>query len=325
MALLIRCVAFFVTVSSTSAFVSNALNFTVLGDFGGISFFPYQSPFEHAVATQMGIFVRDHGSQFILALGDNFYWKGVKDVDDPRFEQTFESVFKNPSLQIPWYVLAGNHDHYGNVSAQIAYTKKSKRWNFPELYYSLSMPIPGSTSFVDIIMIDTVTLCGNTKSDASSEPPSEPDDVQLAEDQWAWLESKLQSSKGLYLVVAGHFPVWSISEHGPTKCLVDRLMPMLHKYNATAYLNGHDHNLQHLEYSMLNTTVDYYVIGAADVVDPSTKHINDVPTGSLKYHGANILTLGGFAFVQADMKSMNLTFVDAEGALLYSHAMLPRV
>lgn len=81
---------------------------------------------------------------------------------------------------------------------------------------------------------------------------------------------------------------------------------------------------QHLEYSMLNTTVDYYVIGAADVVDPSTKHINDVPTGSLKYHGADILTLGGFAFVQADLKSMNLTFVDAEGTLLYSHAMPPR-
>lgn len=86
-----------------------------------------------------------------------------------------------------------------------AYTHR----NFPELYYSLSMPIPGSASTVDIIMIDTVTLCGNTKSDASSEPPSGPDDVQLAEDQWAWLESKLQASKWVYFQNSGHMQIQS--------------------------------------------------------------------------------------------------------------------
>ena len=47
-----------------------------------------------------------------------------------------------------------------------------------------------------------------------------------------------------YLVAAGHFPVYSIAEHGPTKCLVDRLRPLLQQYKATAYLCGHDHNLQ---------------------------------------------------------------------------------
>lgn len=47
-----------------------------------------------------------------------------------------------------------------------------------------------------------------------------------------------------YLLVAGHYPVYSISEHGPTQCLIDRLKPLLYQYRASAYLCGHDHNLQ---------------------------------------------------------------------------------
>jgi len=49
-------------------------------------------------------------------------------------QETFENVYHYQSLMNPWYVLAGNHDHYGNASAQIAYTDKSKRWCVANIY-----------------------------------------------------------------------------------------------------------------------------------------------------------------------------------------------
>jgi hypothetical protein len=32
--------------------------------------------------------------------------------------------------------------------------------------------------------------------------------------------------------------VFSVAEHGPNKCLIENLRPLLHKYNVTAYLAG---------------------------------------------------------------------------------------
>ncbi len=46
-----------------------------------------------------------------------------------------QDVFTASSLQSKWYVVCGNHDHYGNCSAEIAYTKQSARWYFPNYYY----------------------------------------------------------------------------------------------------------------------------------------------------------------------------------------------
>ena len=58
-------------------------------------------------------------------------------------------------------VVAGNHDHHGNVSAQISYSNVSARWRFDDYYYTMHEAAPdGST--VDVVYIDTVLLAGNS-------------------------------------------------------------------------------------------------------------------------------------------------------------------
>ena len=66
------------------------LTFLVLGDWGGKPSAPYTTPAEVDLAKVMGSKAAEIGSQFTLALGDNFYDKGVKNVEDARFKETFE-------------------------------------------------------------------------------------------------------------------------------------------------------------------------------------------------------------------------------------------
>ena len=68
------------------------LNFLVLGDWGGSPDPPYTTEAETSIAAVMGKVAASENSQFTLALGDNFYDRGVKDVNDPRFNYTFEVI-----------------------------------------------------------------------------------------------------------------------------------------------------------------------------------------------------------------------------------------
>ncbi|KAG7486214.1 tartrate-resistant acid phosphatase type 5 [Solea senegalensis] len=259
------------------------------------------------------------GADFVLSLGDNFYFRGVDSVDSPRFKDTFEYVYTAKSLRIPWYVLAGNHDHAGNVKAQIDYTQKSDRWKFPSYYYELNFRIPNTGKTLTIIMLDTIMLCGNS-DDFLDEKPRGPLHAVDANRQLAWLQERLARSKADFLLVAGHYPVWSVSEHGPTECLLQRLHPLLLKYKATAYLCGHDHNLQYIEES----GIGYVVSGAGNFLDPDIRHWNHNPKGSVKFFTGQASTLGGFVHAEVTKNKMVLTFLQAKGTSLYRTVLSQR-
>ncbi len=55
------------------ASAQNGLNFVALGDWGGESNAPYTTPYESATAAGMAKVASEINSQFVLALGDNFY------------------------------------------------------------------------------------------------------------------------------------------------------------------------------------------------------------------------------------------------------------
>jgi tartrate-resistant acid phosphatase type 5 len=269
----------------------------------------------------MGDIAASVNASMAWMLGDNFYNNGVKDEHDPRFQETFENVFVAPSLMdIPFWIVGGNHDHYGNITGEVEYSNHSKRWTFPSRYYTQSWPVPGTNYVLQVVMIDTVDLCGYSEGlDSCKErgipaedclvQPEGPADAELAELQWRWINETLEASTADFLVVAGHFPVWSIAEHGPTLCLVELLRPTMNANNVNFYMNGHDHTFELIiedEYPDLL----YVTTGGAHYCDSSIVHEPFIPKHSLKFHGCD---KGGFIRVNIGAAGMYIEYYFGTG------------
>jgi len=310
-------------------------DFLVMGDWGGQDSKPYYTPAEKDTAAIMGEVASQYDAQMVWALGDNFYKHGIPtNAHDPRFQQTFEDVFTAQSLEnIPFYVVAGNHDWEGNVSAQISYTQHSTRWKYPDYYYNQIWTIKGSDNVertLEVVMIDTVMLTGTTYDSEYCEEnnivncklqPTGPENVKAAQDQWKWIDQTLRTSTSDFLMVAGHYPVWSIGENGPNVELVSALRPMLINYNVTLYLNGHEHSMQYLQENE-HPDLGYVVTGAAHACNNSTAHINDVPKNSSKYWGCDD---GGFVRIHVDTTIQVFFYLGDSNTITYTtHEFAPR-
>jgi tartrate-resistant acid phosphatase type 5 len=220
-------------ISRPAAAETQGLNLLAIGDWG--------SPGVAPVAKAMGEWAAEMAPRAVISTGDNFYPSGVGSVDDPRWLSGYEDVFAAPGLACPWHVVLGNHDHEGSIEAQIAYTAKSARWRMPGRYFSWSDVLPDG-GLVDVFFIDTTPVYEGTHGFKSTFVPLEDFVVR----QFVWLDGELAASRADWKIVVGHHPVFSGGMHGASWGLIRYLKPMLEKHGVRVYLNGHDHDLQHV-------------------------------------------------------------------------------
>lgn len=274
---------FYMPSNGSNEFVNaTRIRFLAIGDWGGQASYPYYTEEQWETAQGMARVASAGGTElfnehdrpaasFVLSLGDNFYWNGFQEGIDveTRYEYTFEKVYHHEELQLPWYIIAGNHDYCGDITKQLILSENpNNRWNFPDYNHRIvrefSLDDDSPPVKLEIIMIDTIQLAGNEcfppEEGFSAEyfaPPTGPAADEASLEQAAvtidWIETALKESDADYLIVAGHYPIYSACSHGGTPELLSTLDPLLRKYGVTAYLSGHEHcqfhfSLEGMEY-----------------------------------------------------------------------------
>jgi tartrate-resistant acid phosphatase type 5 len=214
---------------------AGGLNLMAIGDWG--------NPTAASVAVAMGEWAEEMAPRAVISTGDNFYPHGVASLDDPQWQSAYENMFATPGLQCPWHVVLGNHDHGGSIEAQIAYTAKSKRWRMPARYFSWSEPLPDG-GLADFFFIDTTPIYNGTHGFKTTFIPLE----AFVVEQFRWLDDALAASRADWKVVVGHHPVFSGGVHGASWGLIRYLKPMMEEHGVRIYINGHDHDLQHIAF-----------------------------------------------------------------------------
>ena len=279
---------------------AGGLNFLAFGDWGRLG-----EKDQREVAGQMGLAAAGLKAKFVISVGDNFYEDGVASVDDPQWQTSFEKVYTAESLQVPWWSILGNHDYHGNCDAQIAYGKTSRRWNMPARYYTRTERIDEANT-VDFFYLDTTPMAGYAVEKLFSRNLAGQDIAK----QVAWLKEALAASTAPWKIVVGHHPVYSGGEHGDTPFIIKHVLPLLQEHGVQVYLNGHDHDLQHLQAG----TVNLFCCGAGSKVRPTT----------VTPHTHFAKSCPGFITVAVQADELAVRMIDDHGRMVYT-ATVPRV
>lgn len=217
----------------------------------------------------MATFIHDTATEAaVISTGDNFYKVGVESAMDDHFNASFESVYKHVSLQtLPWYAVLGNHDHFGSVHAQTAYTLRSERWRMPGTYYTQQLA-PNLLA----IFLDTSPFVQDDAGEMARGRNKQDPQAQLK-----WFQAVLrEAAPEKYFLIVGHHNMYTMStgDHLGTKEIRDAFEPIIKPYQKRllAYVSGHEHSLMHMQ-PYEGVIVDHFLSGAGskitDIVEPS--------------------------------------------------------
>lgn len=252
---------------------------------------------QRRVAAGIGRVCAEVTCDFAVYLGDNFYSDGVTGVDDPKWQDVFETPYA--SLDLPFWAVLGNHDYGGNgggwepyrTDAQVAYTQYSAKWHMPDQSWATQLGI------ASVFGLDTNALAW-----------------ERGADQIAWFPGARDASLGPWRIVLGHHTYVSNGPHGNAgdwdggnggrvfKSFFDAELCG----KVDLYLGGHDHSLQWPVSPCAGT--EFVVTGAGGKTS-SVSGSNDA-----WFESAQL----GFFVVELRADAWTGTFYDADGNALYT-------
>jgi tartrate-resistant acid phosphatase type 5 len=264
------------------------------------------------VAKSMDKLSQSYKPYFILSLGDNFYPNGVKDSNDPKWNELYTDIFTGKDLFCPWYSILGNHDYKLNPYAQIDYylEKKDNRWTMPSRYYTFSYKFNKKT--IQIVALDTVELSflhtslylNSTQMDKFNI------NVDSSNIQLKWLIDTLSSSTADWLIVIGHYHMYSSSYYSNNTELISLLKHIFSKYNVDMYICGHCHILEHL----YDSNINFIISGAGSMTSSYDKC----------FQSKFIYNTNGYTIHEINNNIMTIKFINEFSDIVYQFNILQK-
>jgi len=269
-----------------------ALHFIAVGDWGRNGEYDQQE-----VAKQMGIWAAENQNDFVISVGDNFYPLGVVSENDPLWHYSFENIYTAHSLQCDWYPVLGNHDYGSDPDAQVRYSKVSRRWSMPSLYYSKEFSLGKNNEKVLMLMIDTDPMLHENKK-------------QQVDEQMKWIENTLsQASADIkWKIIVGHHPYYTVGpriNNYDTVTVRAKLAKTFEKHKVDVYLSGHDHSLQHLKPEGFT---HQFISGAGSELTAVTEGIS-----YSRFQASD----HGFMYFAMNADKLSVKAINASGKVLY--------
>eukprot|EP00658_Telonema_sp_P-2_P005101 TRINITY_DN11914_c0_g1_i9.p1 TRINITY_DN11914_c0_g1~~TRINITY_DN11914_c0_g1_i9.p1 ORF type:complete len:280 (-),score=69.48 TRINITY_DN11914_c0_g1_i9:152-991(-) len=216
------------------------VSFQVIGDWGRRGL--YHTP---EVAQAMTEVAKTHETQFVCTAGDNFYQDGISNASDPSIAVSWTDVFTQPEILKKWYPTLGNHDYYGNVSAEL--NIPGDVWEMPDRYYAKELVLGDSS--VLLLFLDTPSMVFKYGIMALNDPKIKHnlDTAHSTFEQLSWIDDTLEESSACIKILVGHHPMYKEYLNSTTAMNIRKLLqPIIDKHHVTAYIAGHEHNLQYL-------------------------------------------------------------------------------
>ncbi len=221
-----------------------------------------------------------HRADALVTTGDNVYERG-----DPRqFRAQLDEPYRELRRTRPLWVTLGNHDvEGGHGAAQLGHL------GLPPLPYAKRLP------GVELLFLDA----------------NRPD-----QSQGAWLDRQLGAPGPAFRVIVFHQPAYSCgTEHGSTRAVIRRWVPIIERHRVALVLNGHEHDYQRFTSA---AGVTYVVTGGGGKgLYPVFRSCGGVPARqawAVRHH---------FVAVEVRRGSLSLTAVAEDGSVL-DRAVLTR-
>ena len=254
---------------------------------------------------------------FVVNVGDNFYKHkdsngekqgGVNNLEDPIWEEYFESVYIDYLRNIPFYSILGNHDYMGNISAQLQYHSKSPRWYLPSPSYHITLQVDEETTAL-FVFLDTSPIIVDYYKHPENTKMKDNLKKQDPQQQLEWLEKVLSTTSADWKFVIGHHPIISSTT---ASILTEQDMNVvdstIQKYRVQAYFSGHIHQLEHHN----SNNIDYFISGAG----ATGRYYVTNPKGlrTLNWSGQD----AGFLNVTLSKDLMTAQFLDTDLTVLHT-------